>query len=126
MVACGDGGPAGPTRAGNNGGVSGQEGPSSLLGTWRSVVVIVVPGDLQTWTTTWSFDEAGNCRQTQEIESAVEGFPRVTERLCSYETGDFEVTITFVGGETLELTYSFADFSPDRLILNGFEYQRVS
>jgi hypothetical protein len=29
-------------------------------------------------------------------------------------------------GGTLVLEYSFADFSPDRLILDGFEYERLA
>jgi hypothetical protein len=53
------------------------------------------------WTTTWRFDAGGSCRQTIVAESLAEGFPRTTERSC-------------IG------------FSPDRLVLDGYEYQRLS
>ena len=86
----------------------------------------VLPGDIQTWTTTWRFDEAGTCHQRLETESLAEGFPRVTERDCTFVAGDFEITVAFIGGGTLELEYSFADFSRDRLILEGFEYDRLA
>jgi hypothetical protein len=96
------------------------------VGTWRTEAVVEVPGDLQRWTTTWRFDEDGECLQTVETLSLVEGFPRVTERPCSYSVGDFEVTIAFDEGATLELDYRFADFSPDRLVLDDFEYERLA
>jgi hypothetical protein len=81
---------------------------------------------VQRWTTTWRFDEDGACLQTVETLSLVEGFPRVTERPCSYSAADFEVTVAFDEGATLELDFSFADFSPDRLVLDGFEYERLA
>ena len=36
------------------------------------------------------------------------------------------VEVTFIGGEMLSLEYSFAGFSPNRLVLDGFEYQRLA
>ncbi|HWB42074.1 MAG TPA: hypothetical protein VG500_12480 [Gemmatimonadales bacterium] len=127
MPACGDGGPAGSQRPGDAEGTGGGGGPTELLvGTWRTVVVIEVPGDLQTWTTTWRFDPDGDCLQTVETLSLAEGFPRVTERPCTFVAGDFEITVSFTGGGTLDFEYSFADFSPDRLILDGFEYDRLA
>lgn len=127
VPACGDGGPTGSDRPNDNGGVSGGDGPTeNLVGTWRTVVVVDVPGDIQTWTTTWRFEPDGTCLQTVQTESLAEGFPRVTERPCTFVAGDFEVTVAFAGGGTLEFAYSFADFSPDRLILDGFEYERLA
>jgi hypothetical protein len=127
LPACGDGGPAGVDRPDGNGGVSGGDGPTErLVGTWRTVVVVEVPGDIQTWTTTWRFEPDGACHQTVETESLAEGFPRVTERPCTFVARDFDVSITFAGGGTLVFEYSFADFSPDRLILDGFEYERLA
>jgi hypothetical protein len=106
-------------------GVSNGAGDNaSLFGAWLNVVVIQVPGDLQTWTTTWQFDAAGTCRQTVEIESLAEGFPRITERACTFVVTGGDVAISFVGGGTLIFAFSFAGFSPDRLVLDGFEYQR--
>ena len=113
--------PGGGFGAGTSGGGGGA---ASLVGLWRSVVVIEVPGDLQTWTTTWRFDADGGCRQTVITESLAEGFPRTTERACSWATNGGQVAISFVGGGTLTFDFSFAGFSPDRLVLDGFEYQR--
>ena len=97
-----------------------------LVGSWRTVLVVEVPGDLQTWTTTWSFDADGSCHQRVVTESLAEGFPRVTDRDCTFVVHDFEIVITYVGGGTVEFEYSFADFLPDRLIFGGFEYERVA
>jgi hypothetical protein len=127
LPACTDGGPTGTDRPDGNGAVSGGDGPIELLvGTWRTVVVVEVPGDIQTWTTTWRFEPDGTCLQTVETESLAEGFPRTTERPCTFVARDFDVSIVFPGGGTLVFEYSFADFSPDRLILDGFEYQRLA
>ena len=103
---------------------SGGGGAATLVGVWRNVVVIQVPGDLQTWTTTWQFDAGGTCRQTVVTESLAEGFPRTTERACTFVVNGSDVAISFLGGGTLTFPFSFAGFSPDRLVLDGFEYQR--
>jgi hypothetical protein len=105
---------------------SGGGATASFVGVWRTVVVIQVPGDLQTWTTTWQFDEGGTCRQTVVTESLAEGFPRTTERACTFAVNGSEVTISFAGGGTLTFPFSFAGLSPDRLVLDGFEYQRLA
>jgi hypothetical protein len=117
----------GQAGGGNGSGTSGGGGGGSeLVGAWQTVVVIEVPGDLQTWTTTWRFDSAGTCRQTVITESLAEGFPRTTERTCTWTTSSGEVTISFVGGGTLTFDFSFAALDPDRLVLDGFEYQRLA
>ena len=130
LAACsGDPKGVGPLEPGGDddqGSGGGNTSAAALVGTWRNVTVIEVPGDIQTWTTTWRFEEDGRCRQTVESESLVESIPRVTERACTYVAGDFEVTVTFIGGGALELEYGFADFSPDRLVLDGFEYERLA
>lgn len=89
-------------------------------------MVIEVPGDMQTWTTTWEFAAAGTCRQTVVVESLAEGFPRTTVRTCTFGVSGGNVTIAFTGAGTLTFAFSFAGFSPDRLVLDGFEYQRQS
>lgn len=126
LGACGDGGPTGPQRLGDGGVSTGQGSAELLVGTWRTVVVVEVPGDLQTWTTTWRFEADGTCRLTTERESSVEGFPRVTDRTCTYVVTGAEIAVRFAGGGTLEMEYDFAGFSPDRLVLNGFEYERLA
>ena len=128
LAACGAD-PNGPDPFGSGrdrtGGASGG-GAAALVGTWRSVVVVQVPGDLQTWTTVWRFDVDGGCRQTVETESLAEGFPRVTERPCTYTTAGGEITISYVGAGVVTFDFSFAAFSPDRLVLDGFEYERLA
>jgi hypothetical protein len=127
LPACGDAGPTGIDRPDGRSGVSGDDGVTErLVGTWRTVVVVEVPGDMQTWTTTWRFEPDGACHQTVETESLAEGFPRVTERPCTFVARDFDISITFAGGGTLVFEYSFPDFSADRLILDGFEYERLA
>jgi hypothetical protein len=126
LSACGDG-PTGTERPAGNEGVSGSQGPAErLVGIWRTVVVLEVPGDVQAWSTTWEFEPNGTCLQTVVTQSQAEGFPRETRRPCTFVAGDFEVSISFSGGGTLVLEYTLAGFSPDRLILDGFEYQRLA
>jgi len=83
---------------------------------------VQVPGDVQTWTTTWQFDADGTCRQTVVTESAANGFPATTDRVCTWTTNDDQVTVSFIGGGTL--TLAFSSPASDRLVLDGFEYQR--
>ncbi|HEU5041924.1 MAG TPA: hypothetical protein VFT84_13925, partial [Gemmatimonadales bacterium] len=113
----------GGDRSGSSGGGGSA---AALIGTWRNVVVVEVPGDIQTWTTVWEFDADGICRQTVDTESLAEGIPRVTERGCEFTVASDEVTISYVGGGTVVFPFFFAGFSPDRLVLDGFEYERLS
>ncbi len=127
LSACGDGGPTGTDRPGDNGGTSGgNDAAGRLIGTWRTTLVVEVPGDVQTWTTTWRFIEGGGCHQTRETESLSEGFPRITERPCTFAIDGRELVVTFTGGGTLVAEFSFALFNPDRLVLDGFEYERIA
>lgn len=126
VAAC-SGDPTGPSAEPpvNGGGTStGGGGEALLVGVWQTTVVIEVPGDLQTWVTTWQFDSAGTCRQTVVTTSLAEGFPRTTERSCTWRVSNAKVAISYVGGGTVEFAFSFAALSPDRLVLDGFEYQR--
>ncbi|HEV8357492.1 MAG TPA: hypothetical protein VGQ17_12075 [Gemmatimonadales bacterium] len=109
---------------GNGGGSAG--GNPSVTGTWQVVLVITVPGDIQTWTTTWRFDAAGSCQLTKTSFSLLEGFPRTTERDCRFVLSGGSVVVTYSDtGTTQSLPYSFAGFSPDRLVLEGLEYRRI-
>jgi len=129
LAACsGDPKGVGPLEPGGDddqGSGGGNTSAAALVGTWRNVTVIEVPGDIQTWTTTWRFDGDGVCRQSVETESLAEGFPRVTERACQFTVASDEVTIGFVGGGTVTFDFFFAGFDPDRLVLDGFEYDRL-
>ena len=125
LPACGEG-PTGADRLRPDGTSTGHDPADLLVGTWRTTVVVELPGDLQTWTATWRFDADGGCHLTTERESLPEGLPRITERPCTWTVGGAEVTVVFLQGETLVMEYDFADFSPDRLVLEGFEYERVA
>jgi hypothetical protein len=102
--------------------IGGGNDASSLVGVWRAVVVVQVPGDIQTWTTTWQFDADGTCRQTVVTESVATGFPVTTDRVCTWTTNDGQVAISFVGAGALAFAFSLP--AADRLVLDGFEYQR--
>lgn len=127
MVGCGgDALAPGPDRpGGDQSGTTGGGATAPIVGTWRTVVIVQVPGDMQTWATTWRFDNEGSCRQTVVTESLAEGFPRVTDRACTYAISGFDITITYADGGVLTFEFSFAAFSPDRLVLDGYEYQRI-
>jgi lipocalin-like protein len=99
---------------------------ATLVGTWQTTAVIEVPGDVQTSTTTWQFDADGTCRLTMTTESLAEGFPRTAERACTWTVSGTRLSVTFAGGGTLDLEFSFAGLSPDRLVLDGFEYHRAT
>ena len=128
LAACsGDPSGVGPFEPrGNDQGTGGGNNAAALLGTWRNVTVVEVPGDIQTWTTTWRFDGAGVCQRTVETESLAEGFPRVTEHACQFTVASDQVTINFVGGGMLTFGFFFAGLDPDRLVLDGFEYDRLA
>jgi hypothetical protein len=59
-------------------------------------------------------------------ESLAEGFPRTTVLACTWTITGTQLQIAFAGGGTLVMEFSFAGLSPDRLVLDGFEYQRQS
>ena len=127
LAACGGSEPLGVEADRPGGGFgrginSSGDSASSLVGIWRTVVVVEVPGDIQNWTTTWQFAADGTCRQTVVTESVANGFPVTTDRVCTWTTNDGLVTVSFVGGGTL--TFAFSLPATDRLVLDGFEYQR--
>ena len=126
-AGCGNGGPAGPQRpVDDSGSTDGETAAGRLAGTWRTTLIVEVPGDIQTWITTWRFDREGGCLQTQEVRSVVEGVPRITERTCAFTADGFEITIAYDGGATLVFDYTFSLFSSDVLILDGLEYERIT
>ena len=110
----------------NTSGTSGGGATTTIVGGWQNTVLIEVPGDMQTWTTTWRFDAEGTCRQTVVVESLAEGFPRTTDRTCTFTISGSKITISYTGGGDLTFDFSFAGFSPDMLVLDGFSYQRIA
>jgi len=109
-----------PQRGTSGGGTTG-----TIVGAWRNVVVIQVPGDIQTWTTTWRFDAEGTCRQTVVTESLAEGFPRTTERTCTFTTSSTKITIAYTAGGVLTFDFTLSGPASDVLVLDGFAYDRI-
>ena len=135
LAACDAPGPAEPgpgpgVIADSPDGIIGGGGTSTdvetLVGEWQRFDVVEFEQDLVTTTVHWRFDAGGFCRRTITTFSAVEGFPRTTERDCQYEIGPLEITITFSSGDTGTFTLSFPGFDRDRMLLDGFEYRRVA
>ena len=111
----------------SSGGTSSGGGGSALLaGRWQNTLLLQLVGDIQTITTTWSFDAAGGCSKTVVTLSAVEGLPRASVRPCGYAVRGDDVAVRFAGdtGET-SFPYSFEGFSPNRLSLGGFTFDRI-
>jgi hypothetical protein len=97
------------------------------VGQWETILLVDVPGDSQTWTTTWLFQADQTCRFTRSILSIVEGLPRVTLRPCTWRTANATVLVSYTepAGTSSVLPYDFVAFDPDRLLLEGIEYRRV-
>lgn len=109
-------------------GVGGRPaGDGRLVGEWQTIILMDVPGDSQTWTTTWLFRADLTCRFTRSIFSIADGVPRVTLRPCTWRTANATVLVTYTDppGTGISLPYDFVAFDPNRLLLEGIEYQRV-
>jgi hypothetical protein len=99
----------------------------AVVGTWQAVLLISVETDLQTWTTTWRFDADGRCLFTRVVRSVLEGVDRTTALACTWRTANASIAVTYTDwATTAELPYTFASSDPDRLVLEGVEYSRVS
>jgi hypothetical protein len=83
--------------------------------------------DVQRTTTTWQFAPDGSCRRTIETFSLLEGFPRTTERNCTFQLDVNDLVITFVGDTTaIRFRVAFEGFSPERLLLDGIVFDRIA
>ncbi len=108
------------------GGGGTSDAGSTLVGEWQRFDVAEFETDLVTTTIHWRFDAGGFCRRTITTFSAAEGFPRIAQRDCAYDIGPLEITITFSTGDSGVFPLSFPGFDPDRMLLDGLEYRRVS
>ncbi len=109
------------------GGQTGATVSSAILGAWRNVWVVFLETDVQTWTTVWTFRSDNTCLIDKTLRSLALEFPQVTIRPCRYAIlgTDLGITWTDATGGTTTLPFSFANFSPDRLVLEGLEYERL-
>ncbi|MEO8199950.1 MAG: hypothetical protein ABI679_05445 [Gemmatimonadota bacterium] len=118
------GGGTGTTGGGGGGG--GPTGSSALIGTWQAVFVIQLDTDVQRQTTTWSFGTRGSCHRTVEIFSVLADQTFTTESDCAFVVGAHDVTITYAGNTaSATFQWSLANFSRDRLVLDGITYDRI-
>ena len=120
-------GPPIPFPKGMSGG-SQVDAASAVVGSWRRFDVLSADDsdDIVTQTTEWAFDSVGGCQRTITTLDAVEGIPRVNRRDCTWETGVQEITLHWSDGEVTTFSLTFAAFDPDRMVLDGLEYQRIS
>ena len=107
------------------GGGSGGATLAALIGDFRVISVIPLNGDFQSTTTTWRFAADSTCRRTVSTTLLSEGIARVTIADCTYTTDVNSVIVTFPGSAPAVFSVSFAAFSPNRLVLDGVEYQRI-
>ena len=108
------------------GGGGSADAAATLVGEWQRFDIVEFEEDLVSTTIHWRFEPDGFCRRTITTFSANEGFPRTTQTDCQYDVGPLEITITFSTGDTGTFDLSFPGFDPDRMLLDGFEYRRVT
>ena len=96
------------------------------MGTWKAVFLFQLSNDIQRQTTFWFFGSNGTCRRTVETYSVLADQTFTSEVDCTFTTGSGDVSIIF-DGNTIPVTFrwSMADFSRDRLDLDGVVYDRI-
>ena len=134
-LAC-DSGPAAPELDGSlpfgegtTGTGAGGNGPGSssgtIVGEWERFEAVAVNADIVTTTIHWLFDADGTCVRVITSMSANEGIPRSQIRECSWRIGPAEITLRLGTDPEATFPLEFGGFDPNRLILDGLEYQRV-
>lgn len=121
-----DGGlPFGEGASGTGSGNGPENSSGTIVGEWERFEAVAFDGDFVTTTIHWLFDADGTCVRVITSISAVEGIPRTQIRECTWRIGPAEITLRL--GTDPETTFSleFGAFDPNRLILDGLEYQRV-
>lgn len=103
-----------------------SDASNPLIGTWQAVLVIQTTGDVQTWTTTWSFGTGGTCGYHQLVRSLLLG-DSVRQRQCSWTSSAGQLAVTWLDdGATISMPYSFPVGRTDLVTLEGIEYRRTS
>jgi hypothetical protein len=119
--------PFGEATSGTGPGTGNGPGTSSgtIVGEWERFEAVAFDGDIVTTSIHWLFDADGSCVRVITSMSAVEGIPRTQVRECTWRLGPAEITLRF--GTDAEATFplGFGGFDPNRLILDGLEYQRI-
>ncbi len=130
-LGSGGGGGGGGTGGGGGGGGGGPVGggpsiPQALAGQWQNIVILQFVGDIQTVTTTWSFDLAGRCSKEVRSFSAIEGFPRTSTRDCTFQMAIVAIDVTFTDGGMAHFPIQFPGTNGTRLVLGGVEFDKIS
>lgn len=121
--------PAGGLPLGGAGGGAGSSGGTTgtLVGTWQTVVLTELPSDVHRTTTTWRFDLPGDCRRTIETFSLAEGIARFDPHDCRWLVDGSDLVITFAGDSaSVRFRFGFQGFSPRKLLLDGFLFDRIA
>lgn len=118
-----------PFGEGASGGGSGGNDPGNASGTivgeWERFEVVAFDGDFVTTAIHWLFDADGTCVRVITSTSANEGIPRTEVRECTWRVGPAEITLAIGTDPESTFPLEFGGFDPDRIILDGLEYQRV-
>ena len=124
-VGLGGGGDGTGGTGGGGGGGGGTSG-SLLVGSWEAVFIFELPNDIQRHTVTWTFTANNVCRRTVEVFSVLEDRTLTNVSDCTFSPGGGDVAITFAGSSSpVTFRWSLADFSRDRLLLDGVVYDRI-
>ena len=116
---------------GGGGGGGGDDGAIVLdfVGTWENILIIPVDDDIQTSRTRWRFEADGDCLQSIETESALEGVIHFESNVCTWRADTFaellNVTFTATSG-TASFTYSFPTPGGQTLILSDLTFVLIS
>ena len=90
-------------------------------------MLIAVPNDFERVITTWEFNPDGTCRHVTVTQLLIEGVPFTRVRDCHYEVPGSVVRVTYAAAPgSVDFDFSFASFDPDRLVLDGFEFERIA
>jgi hypothetical protein len=108
------------------GGGGGGGGSSTLVGSWQTIFIFRLTNDVQTHTTTWSFQADGSCSRRVEVFSVLADRTLTTTVTCTWVTSGNDVAITFSGSPgPVSFRWSLMNFSPDELVLDGVTYDRI-
>lgn len=100
--------------------------PSPLIGEWETTLLVSTSEDSQLWTTRWIFNDDATCQFRQTILSVLAGETTREQRECHWTESSATAAIVFDDtGEILRVPFSFPPGERDRMIFEGFEYQRV-
>jgi hypothetical protein len=107
-------------------GASGTGTNSALVGEWESIRIITVGTDRQTFINNWLFRSDRSCRFDQIVKSVAQSDSTEELRTCLWADLISAIEVTWDDtGVTDSLLYSFVSLDPNRLQLQGIEYQRV-